>query len=108
MPQRLELIPLGDFPLVEPGQNVGQIIAASLEHNGLVLMPGDVLVVAQKRISKAEDRYVHLADVAPGPEAIKLAEQADKDPRQMEIVLRESQEVLRVRPGVVVVEHRNG
>ena len=108
MPQRLELIPLGDFPLVEPGQNVGQLIAASLQHNGLVLLSGDVLVVAQKIISKAENRYVRLADVVPGPKAIKLAEEADKDPRQMELVLRESREVVRVRPGVVVVEHRNG
>jgi coenzyme F420-0:L-glutamate ligase/coenzyme F420-1:gamma-L-glutamate ligase len=108
MPQRLELIPLADFPLVEPGQNIGRLIVASLEKNGLTLLPGDVLVVAQKIISKAEDRYVQLSGVVPGPAAIKLAEQADKDPRQMELILQESREVVRVRPGVVIVEHRNG
>ena len=108
MSARLELIPLGGFPLVEPGQNVAQLIAASLEQNGLMLIQGDVLIVAQKIISKAEDCYVRLADITPSPEAVALAEAADKDPRQMELVLRESREVVRVRPGVVVVEHRNG
>ncbi|MBE9538328.1 MAG: coenzyme F420-0:L-glutamate ligase [Proteobacteria bacterium] len=108
MPTTLELIPLADFPLVEPGQNVAQLIAACLEKNGLALMEGDVLIVAQKIISKAEDRYVRLADVEPSPAALALAEQADKDPRQMELVLRESQEIVKVRPGVVIVEHRNG
>lgn len=108
MPTTLELIPLGDFPLVEPGQDVGELIATSLGENGLELKAGDVLIIAQKIISKAEGRYVRLADVVPGPEAVSLAEQAEKDPRQMELVLRESKEVVKVRPGVVIVEHRNG
>jgi len=108
MPATLQLFPLGDFPLVEPGQNVGELIAASLEKNGLALMAGDALVVAQKIISKAENRYVNLANIVPSPEALSLAERAEKDPRQMELVLRESTEVVKVRPGVVIVEHRNG
>ena len=108
MPRTLELIPLADFPLVEPGQDIGQIIAGCLEKNGLALMAGDVLVVAQKIVSKAEGRYVRLSTVEPGPEAVSLARQADKDPRQMELLLRESREVVKVRPGVVIVEHRNG
>jgi len=108
MPATLELIPLADFPLVEPGQNVAELIVTSLEKNDLLLKDGDVLIVAQKIVSKAESRYVHLSDVVPSPEALILAEQADKDPRQMELVLRESKEVVKVRPGVVIVEHRNG
>ena len=108
MPATLQLIPLGEFPLVEPGQSVAELLADSLQKNDLVLLEGDVLVIAQKIISKAEGRYVSLADVVPGPEARSLAEQADKDPRQMELVLRESSEVVKVRPGVVIVEHRNG
>ncbi|MCL4104008.1 UNVERIFIED_CONTAM: hypothetical protein GTU68_034870, partial [Idotea baltica] len=80
----------------------------SLADNELTLRDNDVLVVAQKVVSKAEDCYVKLADVVPGPEAVALARKADKDPRQMELVLRESREVVRVRPGVVIVEHRNG
>ena len=108
MATRLELIALEGFPLVEPGDNPGQLIVDSLRRNKLHLQPGDVLVVAQKIVSKAENRYVRLADVEPGAEAIALAVRADKDPRQVEVMLSESREVIRVRPGVIIVEHRNG
>jgi coenzyme F420-0:L-glutamate ligase/coenzyme F420-1:gamma-L-glutamate ligase len=108
MPVKLELIPLEDFPRVEPGDDLAALILATLAGNGLTLGAGDVLVVAQKVVSKAEDRYVRLADVTPGAAALKLAAQADKDPRQAELILRESRELIRVRPGVVIVEHRNG
>jgi len=108
MPARLELIALEGFPLVEPGDDLARLVFASLQANGLQLRPGDVLVVAQKIVSKAEDRYRRLAEVEPGPEAIELARQADKDPRQVELILAESREVIRVRPGVIIVEHRNG
>jgi coenzyme F420-0:L-glutamate ligase/coenzyme F420-1:gamma-L-glutamate ligase len=108
MPAKLELIALEGFPRVEPGDNLALLIHASLIGNQLELAAGDVLVIAQKVVSKAEDRYVKLADVTPGEEALKLAAAADKDPRQAELILRESREVIRVRPGVVIVEHRNG
>ena len=108
MPATLALIPLQNFPLVEPGQDLVRLICDALEQSKLTLEKDDVLVIAQKIISKAEGRYVRLADVEPSPEALALAKQADKDPRQMELVLRESREVVRVRPGVVIVEHRNG
>ena len=108
MAARLELIALEGFPLVEPGDDLGQLIIQSLQGNGLQLQPGDVLVVAQKIVSKAEGRYVRLADVVAGPEALALAAEADKDPRQVELILAESREGIRVRPGVIIVEHRNG
>jgi len=108
MSVRLELIALEDFPLVEPGDDLGTLIAESLHHNQLVLQAGDVLVVAQKVVSKAEGRYVRLADIIPGPEALALAERAEKHPRQVQLILDESREVLRVRPGVIIVEHRHG
>ena len=108
MPQKLELIPLGNFPRVEPGNDLAALIVNSLLDSELQLVDGDVLVLAQKIVSKAEGRYVKLADVIPGERALELAAQADKDPRQAELILRESREVLRVRPGVVIVEHRNG
>ncbi|MEP5568358.1 MAG: coenzyme F420-0:L-glutamate ligase [Halioglobus sp.] len=104
----LQLIPLVDFPLVEPGDDLGQLIHESLAHNALTLVAGDVLVLAQKIISKSEDCYVRLSEVEPTQEAVDLATRADKDPRQAELILRESREVLRVRPGVIIVEHRNG
>ncbi|RLA48200.1 MAG: coenzyme F420-0:L-glutamate ligase [Gammaproteobacteria bacterium] len=108
MTVRLELIPLAGFPLVRPGDDLAQLIIDSLGDNGLALQEGDVLVIAQKIVSKAEGRYVRLADVTAGPEALALAAQADKDPRQVELILRESTAVVRVRPGVIIVEHRNG
>lgn len=108
MTVRLELIPLLGFPLVEPGDDLAQLILDVLSDNDLALQEGDVLVVAQKIVSKSENRYVRLADVSVTPEALALAEQADKDPRQVQLILQESREVLRVRPGVIIVEHRNG
>ncbi len=104
----LQLIPLVDFPLVEPGDDLCELIHASLAHNDLTLAVGDVLVLAQKIVSKAENCYERLSQVEPTVEALDLARRADKDPRQAELILRESREVLRVRPGVVIVEHRNG
>jgi coenzyme F420-0:L-glutamate ligase/coenzyme F420-1:gamma-L-glutamate ligase len=108
MTTRLELIPLQRFPLVEPGDDLVQLIVDALSDNALVMEEGDVLVVAQKIVSKAENRYARLADVNVSAEAVALAARADKDPRQVQLILQESREVLRVRPGVIIVEHRNG
>jgi len=80
----------------------------SLEGNDLKLQAGDVLVLAQKIVSKAENRYRRLAEVIPSTEAREVAEVAQKDARQVELVLGESSDVLRVRPGVIIVEHNNG
>mgnify|MGYP000265309152 CR=1 FL=1 len=105
---QLQLWALQGFPLVAPGDDLGAQLIDCLKANGQVLHDGDVLVLAQKIVSKAEGRYARLADVEPGAEARELAERCDKDPRQMELVLRESREVLRARPGVVIVETRHG
>jgi len=108
MSSRLELITLQGFPEVEPGDDLAALVLAALHANGLTLEDGDVLVVAQKIVSKAEGRYVRLAEVTVTPEAEALAAEAGKDPRQVQLILQESREVLRVRPGVIIVEHRNG
>ncbi|WP_116365171.1 coenzyme F420-0:L-glutamate ligase [Parahaliea mediterranea] len=104
----LQIIPLRDFPLVAPGDDLAALVADALHRNQLTLEAGDVLVVAQKVVSKAEGRYLRLADIEPSQRARDIAEQANKDPRQVECILRESREVLRVRPGVIIVEHRLG
>jgi len=104
----LQLIPLRGFPLVEPGDCLTTLILDALRNNDLQLHVGDVLVLAQKIISKAEGRYASLNEVTVSKEAQRLAGQADKDPRQAQLILDESVDVLRVRPGVVIVEHRNG
>ncbi len=108
MSTRLELIALEGLPRVVPGDDLASLIATALAANALTLREGDVLVLAQKIVSKAEGRYRRLSEVEPGPAAIELAVRAQKDPRLVELILAESREVLRVRPGVIVVEHRNG
>jgi len=108
MTRRLELLALQGLPLVTPGDDLAELICRALERSTLRLEPGDVLVLAQKIVSKAEDRYVALASVEPGARALELAALCGKDPRLVELILRESRAVLRVAPGVLVVEHRNG
>ncbi len=108
LPARLTLTALPGIPLIQPGDDLAAILLEALGRAGVKLQPGDVLVVAQKIVSKAEGRLVRLADVAPSPEAAELARATGKDPRQVQVVLNESREVLRHRPGVIVVEHRLG
>ena len=90
------------------GDDIGSLLLGALDQAGLGLQAGDVLAIAQKIVSKAEGRLVDLADVEPGEYAARLAEQVGKDPRLMELILRESEEVSRLRPGVVIVRHRLG
>jgi coenzyme F420-0:L-glutamate ligase / coenzyme F420-1:gamma-L-glutamate ligase len=108
MPSQLTLIPLCGVKLVEPGDDLGAIAVAALAANGLVPERGDVLVVAQKIVSKAESRYVDVTEVAPSERAIALAAEVGKDPRFVEVVLSESRRVVRHRPGLLIVEHRLG
>lgn len=105
---KITLSALPDFPLVEPGDDLVALILASLHGAGQTLADGDVLVLAQKIVSKAENRYGYLNQVDPAAEALELAQRADKDPRLAQLILDESKEVVRVRPGVVIVEHRLG
>lgn len=94
--------------MVQPGDNLSELIIQGLNRMEINLEDGDILVLAQKIVSKAEGCLVNLAKVMPSDRALTLATEADKDPRMMELVLRESHEVLRVRPGSVIVEHRLG
>jgi coenzyme F420-0:L-glutamate ligase/coenzyme F420-1:gamma-L-glutamate ligase len=110
MPDRpsLQLTPLPGFPLVEPGDDLAGMILAALSRLAIHLSDGDILVLAQKIVSKAEGRLVNLENVTPSNRADELATQTGKDPRLVELILRESQQVLRTRPGVMIVEHRLG
>ena len=107
-PARLTLTALPGIPLVQPGDDLASLILTSLDACALGLEPGDLVVVAQKIVSKAEGRAVQLSKVTPSPRALQLARQAQKDPRFVEVVLAESRQVLRVRPGAIIVEHRLG
>jgi coenzyme F420-0:L-glutamate ligase/coenzyme F420-1:gamma-L-glutamate ligase len=104
----LHLIALHGMPEVRAGDLLSDLVLRALAAQGLALEAGDVIVVAQKIVSKAEGRRVALDQVRPSARALALAQEAQKDPRLMELVLRESREILRVKPGVVIVEHRLG
>lgn len=104
----LSLWALAGVPLVKAGDDLAAIVLDAVAANGLVLADGDVVVLAQKIVSKSEGRIVDLATVTPGPRAHELARQGDKDPRLVEVILSESTEVLRSRPGALIVVHRLG
>jgi coenzyme F420-0:L-glutamate ligase/coenzyme F420-1:gamma-L-glutamate ligase len=96
------------FPEIRPGDDLGAAIATVLRGAGLLPEPGDVVVVAHKVVSKAEGSIVDLREVTPSGAAMTLAGEAQKDPRLVEVILRESRVVRRVRPGLIIAEHRLG
>ncbi len=104
----MSLTVLPGIPMVQPGADLAEILLQSLAQAGITLLDGDILVLAQKIVSKAEGRLVNLEEVQPSPRAIALALETQKDPRLVEVILRESKEVLRTRPGTIIVEHRLG
>lgn len=104
----LVLTPLPEIPLVQPGDDLVALIEQALQRAAISLQDGDILVLAQKIVSKAEGRLANLVAVKPSLQAQQLAERIEKDPRLVELVLRESNEVVRTRPGTIVVEHRLG
>jgi coenzyme F420-0:L-glutamate ligase/coenzyme F420-1:gamma-L-glutamate ligase len=104
----LVLHALEGIPEVRPGDDLASVIGAALDRAGIALAPGDVLVVAQKVVSKSEGRVVDLADVVPSARAIELAAVTGKDARMVELILSESAQVLRAKKEVIVVEHRLG
>jgi coenzyme F420-0:L-glutamate ligase/coenzyme F420-1:gamma-L-glutamate ligase len=93
---------------LRPGDDLAAVLIAACESGALALADGDVVVVAQKIVSKAEGRYVDLATVEPSARAHQLAVEIDKDPRLVEVILHESRGVVRHRPGILIVEHRLG
>jgi coenzyme F420-0:L-glutamate ligase/coenzyme F420-1:gamma-L-glutamate ligase len=99
---------LAGIPLVRPGDSIADLIVNGLANSGLALLRGDVLVIAQKIVSKAEGRLADLRAVTPSARAQTLAAEVGKDPRLVELILRESTEVVRQRKGVLVVAHRSG
>ena len=105
---KLTLTPLKHIPMVHTGDKIAEMILRALEAEEIFLMDGDILVVTQKIVSKAEGRWVNLAEVKPSQRALELSEQIEKDARLVELVLSESSQVLRTRPGTIIVEHRLG
>ena len=108
MRKTLCIHPLTGIPLVEPGADLATLVLDALAAQDLEPVPGDILVIAQKIVSKAEGRLVRLADVQPSKRAFELADELDKDPRLVELILRESSEIVRTAPGVIIVRNRQG
>ncbi len=104
----LTLTPLQNIPLIRRDDDLADIVVNALEENGIAIEDNDILVFAQKIVSKSEGRAVNLVTVTPSQRAFELARQTEKDPRLVELILQESNEVLRTRVGAIVVEHKLG
>ena len=104
----LTLTPLQNIPLIRRDDNLADIILKALDDTAIQIEDGDIFVVAQKIVSKAEGRTVNLTTITPSQRALELAEQTQKDPRIIELILQESNEVLRTRVGTIIVEHKLG
>ena len=105
---QLTLTAVPHIPHVQPGDNLAELILHALATAKIELAGGDVLAIAQKIVSKAEGRLVRLADVQASKRALEVASQTDKDPRVVELILQESDEISRMRQGVLIVRHRLG
>ena len=105
---KLTLTPLPGLPAIQTGDDLASLIFEAMTRIDLSLENDDILVLAQKIVSKSEGRLVNLSAVPPSPAAYELAKRVDKDVRLLELILRESKEVLRTRGEVIIVEHRLG
>ena len=99
---------IGGIPEVKPGDDLPRLIAAAAAAQGLAFQDGDVVVVTQKVVSKAEGRFVDLATIEPSPLAVELAANWEKDARHVEVVLRETKRIVRMDHGVIICETRHG
>ena len=104
----IELKALEDFPYVEPGDDLAKIILKSFRINNINLDDGDVVVVAQKIISKSENRYIDLNKITPSEKAITLAKELNRDSSFIQVILNESNEIVSTEKNVIVVEHKLG
>ena len=108
MEGELTLTAIPNIPLIRPGDDLVEIVLGALRAAGMGMVPGDVLAMTSKIISKAEGRLVKLADVLPTAEARAVAERCQKEPRLVQVILDESEAVCRTRPGLLIVRHRLG
>jgi len=104
----LTLTPLYGVPDINQGDDLVQVILDALKIKEIELMNNDIIVIAQKIVSKSEGRFRYLKDISPSREAKRLAKITEKDPRLIELILQESKDVLRTRKGVIIVEHKLG
>lgn len=105
---RVEFMAIPGVPLIWPGDDLAEIMVECLAREGLKFEEGDVLALAQKIVSKSEGQLVNLAEIVPSERALELAPKVGKDPRHVEVILRESKEVIWASPGIFVLETHHG
>jgi len=106
--RRLILSTVPNLPEIRPGDNLAELIYKSIIGNNMTIEDGDIFVIAQKIVSKSEGRLVNLSTVIPSQRALEVAAKINKRPELVELILSESNEVLRTRPGTIIVEHKSG
>lgn len=104
----LLLTPVPGLPMIKPGDDLAEVITKSVQASGIEPTNGDIWILAQKIVSKAENRLVNISKVIPSAKAFEIANKTKKDPRFVELVLSESNKVLRTKPGALIVEHHSG
>lgn len=107
-PPRFEVIGIEGLPEIQPGDDLGCLVTEGASRQSTPLQSGDLVVVSQKIVSKAEGRLVRLANVTPSPAAQTMARQLSRDPRLIELILRESRRVVRMDKGVFITETHHG
>jgi coenzyme F420-0:L-glutamate ligase / coenzyme F420-1:gamma-L-glutamate ligase len=104
----LTLFALPGIPFIQVGDDLADILIQSARNRGLEILDNDIFIIAQKIISKSERRQVNLATIAPSQKAKRLAKLSNKDPRLCELIIQESNKILRIRPGTIIVQHKLG
>jgi coenzyme F420-0:L-glutamate ligase/coenzyme F420-1:gamma-L-glutamate ligase len=108
MMNNLQLIPLLDLPLIQPGDDLAGLIVESSQKAGLALTSADIVVIAQKVVSKAEGRFVRLSEVTPSAQALEMAAVTGKPADQVEVILWDAAEIIRAQKDLLIVEHKLG
>src|SRR5438094_8924916 len=104
----LQIVSIQNVPEIRPGMNLSECLRGAVRSSGWSFQPGDILAVTQKVISKAEGRIVNLGDVVPSAYSVSIARRMSKDPRLVEIILRESRRIVRLRGEVLICETHHG
>jgi len=107
-PKTVTIIGLEDFPLVKAGDNLAEIIVKTATKNGVEIKDGDVIVVSQKIVSKAEGRVIKFEEINPSEQAIKLAGKVQRDPKLIELVLKETKQIIKASSEILIVKDKRG
>ncbi|HDI11966.1 MAG TPA: coenzyme F420-0:L-glutamate ligase [Candidatus Bathyarchaeota archaeon] len=107
-PKTVTIIGLENFPLVKAGDNLARIIVETAAKNNVEIEDKDIIVISQKVVSKAEGRVVKFEEINPSKEAEKLAEKVQRDPKLIELVLKETRRIIKASPEILIVEDKRG